>query len=128
MDIPKARGLVLVVEDEPMVLSFAHRALRTMGFDTLLAATGDQGLQLFTANSGRLSLVLLDFMMPFMDGLALIPLLRGIRPDMPIILTSGHYAPDAGLDQWGVLFLPKPYGPRELRGAVETALDGRPVL
>jgi signal transduction histidine kinase/CheY-like chemotaxis protein len=113
--------LVLVVDDEPLVRELAAEVLERAGLRTLVAADGDEGLALFQAHGDAIALVVLDRTMPGLDGLELLERLRMMRPDLPVILSSG-YAEDGDstrLRELGVdAVLHKPWSPRDL---VETA-------
>jgi hemerythrin-like metal-binding protein/PAS domain S-box-containing protein len=125
-------GMALVVDDEPELRSATAAALRRMGLEPLEAADGPEALRLYEADRDRIELVLMDLLMPGMDGAETYRRLRRAGATMPIILTSGLGEEEAlrrfrprGLAG----FLPKPYGLQDLTAAVGKALaarDGRP--
>jgi len=87
---PEGHGeTVLVVDDEPSVSGAARLALETAGYHVLIAGDGTEALAVFAMNSGTISAVLTDLMMPFMDGVALTRALRMLKPDLPIIASTG---------------------------------------
>ena len=102
---------VLVVDDEEMVRMAAARALERQGHRVLIAANGAEALEILRGDSD-VGLVVLDLTMPVMTGGQAIPLIKGMCPALPIILSSGfaetevsrRYA-DAGIAD----FLQKPY-------------------
>jgi len=118
-------GLVLVADDEPMVLDFAVAALESMGFQVAPAKDGAEAVARFMASPERFRLALLDLTMPRMDGVEAFAELRKVRPDLPVILSSGYDA-DASAQSLVALgqvrFLPKPYPMRELRKVVLEAM------
>ena len=84
LEVPLRR--VLVVDDEPRILGFVSRGLRREGFDVDLAADGKAGLERALGQS--YDLVILDLMMPGLDGVSV---LRGIlarKPDQAVIVLS----------------------------------------
>lgn len=81
--------LILVVDDEAAVRNISKTILDAYGYRAIVAADGEQGLELFAANRKELSLVITDMMMPKMDGAAIIGSIRTIAPDMKIIVISG---------------------------------------
>ena len=88
--IPAAHGeLVLLVDDEVSVRDAARLVLETAGYTVLPACDGTEALALFAMNSGLVSAVLTDLMMPFMDGVAWIRALRTIAPGLPIVASTG---------------------------------------
>ena len=127
---PRARSgeVVLVVDDEEMVRGVARVIFERAGFEVLLAVDGQEALDVFEQERRRISLVLLDMTMPRMGGSLTFRGLRQMRPDLPVILSSGYAeGDDIGhmLDQGGSQFLPKPYGPRDLLELTRRMLDER---
>lgn len=116
---------LLFVEDEPMVRRATGRLLRSLGFDVLEAASGEEALALDDATIGTLGAVVTDVMMPGMDGLTLAERLRARRPDLPILFVSG-YAPDDALAVRLALpatgYLAKPFTGDEVARAVREVL------
>ncbi len=109
-------GLVLVVEDEESVRSFAQSALERVGFDVITAPDGEAGLRLFESRADDINAVLLDFTMPVIDG---VQVLRAIhrRKKVPVVLSSGHSrtkATGALSNQELAGYLQKPYRAHEL--------------
>ena len=89
-------GRVLLIDDERRILDFVSRALRSEHLEVDTAADGALGLQM--ALSGRYDVVVLDLLMPGMDGNSV---LRGImehRRDQPIIVLSALSDPDSKVD------------------------------
>jgi two-component system cell cycle sensor histidine kinase/response regulator CckA len=119
---------VLVVEDESAVRELACAALQKRGYQVLKAANGPQAVQVWESDSGRISLLLTDIVMPSgMNGSELAKILQSRNPNLKVIYTSG-YSPEVlkkdSLYVKGVNFLPKPYDPQTLLKAVRTCLDG----
>jgi DNA-binding response OmpR family regulator len=113
-----------VIEDEPQVRLLVVSILEAAGYRVLEAANGHDGLRLF--DEIAVDLVLVDILMPEMDGLELITRLRRARPASRIIAMSG------GIEQWNYLdvathlgaqaTLQKPFSPQELLDAVRAQL------
>jgi signal transduction histidine kinase/CheY-like chemotaxis protein len=120
-------GTVLVADDEPMVREFAAAAFASFGFHVVEAMDGAEAVAQFKAQPEAIRLAFLDRSMPRLDGLQAFTALRALRPDLPIILSSG-YDQDAEaqrlMDEGQGWFLPKPYQVRELRRMVAKALGG----
>jgi CheY-like chemotaxis protein len=114
---PKAKGTILVVEDEESVSEFVRLVLEDAGFHVRLAAHGGEGLEAFEQNHREVVGVVLDLTMPEMDGLELAQRIRHMRTGVPILLMSGY-------SEWETLtglaeicaagFLQKPFRPDEL--------------
>jgi PAS domain S-box-containing protein len=81
---------VLVVEDETLLRSAIAKLLRAKSFCVTEAADGLSALDVFRANPAKVDIVLLDMTLPKMSGQAVFKELRRIRPDVKVILTTGH--------------------------------------
>ncbi len=113
---------VLVVDDEPIVRDVVVRYLERDGFETLVAADGDAARALIEQREP--SLVVLDVMLPGMDGLSLCRWIRG-RSALPVILLTarGEEADRiVGLELGADDYVTKPFSPRELAARVRTVL------
>lgn len=116
---PRSGRSVLLVEDEAPVRRLAERALVAAGWHVLAAADAEEALAMLAGQGTRQPDVLVtDLAMPGMDGIALIAAIRARlgRPNLPAVVASG-YADEARrdeLDAPGIVFMPKPYTPREL--------------
>jgi CheY-like chemotaxis protein len=127
--IPQGRDqLVLVVDDEASIRSTARAALEATGYRVLLASDGAEALAVFAMNSGTIALALTDLMMPYVDGLALIRALRALKPNLPIIASTGlgEKSQAADLKQMKVeTILNKPYSADLLLRTVHSALNAK---
>jgi DNA-binding response OmpR family regulator len=113
---------VLVVDDEPIVRDVVVRYLRRDGFSTLEAGDGELARTLI--ETGDLSLVVLDVMLPGTDGLELCRWIRS-RSELPVILLTarGEEADRiVGLELGADDYVTKPFSPRELSARVRTVL------
>ncbi|MFT3972540.1 MAG: ATP-binding protein [Amaricoccus sp.] len=119
------RGLVLLVEDEDPVRSFAARALRLRGYTVVEAASGEEALEILNDRGLHVDLMLSDVIMPGLDGPGWVREALKARPDTKVIFMSG-YAEDAfvGGDGGvpGAAFLPKPFTLIELTEKVKDHL------
>jgi two-component system, OmpR family, response regulator len=80
------QGRILVVDDEPRLLSLLMRVMRANGFDVQCAFGATRGLELLDP---KCNLVLLDLLMPGQDGFAMLRSIRAERPDVAVIVLSG---------------------------------------
>lgn len=78
---------ILVIDDEPTALDLLQRILEGEGYEVLMAANGQEGVELFRRNP--CDLVITDIVMPLKDGLQTILELRDECPDLPFIAISG---------------------------------------
>ncbi len=113
---------VLVVDDEPTVRNVVRRVLSSHGLHVSVVDSGAAALQELDRQGATFQLAVIDFTMPDMDGAALSTAMRRRRPDLPIVLMSGHdesmvrnaAAPDC-------VFLAKPFDAAELLRVVGMA-------
>jgi CheY-like chemotaxis protein len=123
--LAKVGGLVLVVDDEPGMRDMAQAILKKiLGHEAITAGDGYDAMEIFRARKDEIDLVLLDLSMPGMDGWETLAQLRAVRPDIPVVLASGHdeaqvmqghhpHRPQA--------FIHKPYMSEDLREAIAAA-------
>jgi two-component system, response regulator PdtaR len=116
------RLVVLLVEDEPLVRMFGADVLEEAGFEVLEAGDGDAALALLEARPD-VNVLFTDVKMPgSLDGLDLARLVHARRPDIKLLIASGHVRLDEGEIPDAGRFLAKPYGPdaivREIRSLV----------
>jgi two-component system, cell cycle sensor histidine kinase and response regulator CckA len=122
--------VVLVVEDEPALVSIYERALHQKGYEVLTAGSGEDALEIAGEPSRRIDLLLSDIVMPGMSGRELVWRIREQRPDIAIILASGYASEDGALqlmENQGVVFVAKPIDLGDLmalvRGQIGPAAD-----
>jgi DNA-binding response OmpR family regulator len=113
---------VLVVDDEPIVRDVVVRYLQREGFETLEAGDGLQAQELLREHEP--SLVVLDLMLPGMDGLELCRWIRA-RSELPLIMLTARAEESdriVGLELGADDYVTKPFSPRELAARVRTVL------
>jgi two-component system KDP operon response regulator KdpE len=115
---------ILVVDDEPEITRALRSILTAHGFEPILAATGEEGMDLL--ESRRPDLVLLDLVLPGIDGLEVCRRIREERQlDVPIIVLSAHGEEESkvkALDLGADDFLTKPFGVKELLARMRATL------
>jgi PAS domain S-box-containing protein len=123
-------GTILFVDDEAALRAIGQQTLEEHGYRVLLADNGREAIATASAHP-EVSAVVLDLAMPVMGGESAGPILRFLRPEVPLILSSGY-------PEWEVLervgsgiaaaFLEKPYQPAVLAAKVEEVLRIRPGM
>jgi CheY-like chemotaxis protein len=116
---------VLVVDDERISRHVASRMLRELGLRVLEADGAEEALDVFRISQGPIDLVLLDVVMPEIDGVELAEQILAHRPGQRIVFMSAHPAEvlaEHGLQDLDVLFLAKPYTMEELLSKVRQGM------
>jgi two-component system, cell cycle sensor histidine kinase and response regulator CckA len=117
---------ILVAEDHEGIREVANEILSSYGYTTILAADGQEALRLFRQDPTRIDLAILDVAMPGLSGTEAFTQMSAIRPDLPVVFTSGHTSESASLNSniaAGAVFLQKPYASRTLGQIVRSTLD-----
>ncbi len=121
------RGTVLLVDDEAMVRDVARAMLERAGFDVLTAQDGYEAVEIFRDHGEDCCCVIVDLAMPRMNGEETYRELRTLRPDVRVVLTSGHEEREASSRFSGsglAAFVQKPYTYTRLVDAVRRVLHG----
>src|SRR5215467_6833376 len=116
-------GRILIVDDEPKIRSFIGRALDAAGYATESADGGDDGLR--RALKSHYDLVILDLLMPDLDGRQMLGKLVSARPDQPVIVLSCVADVAAKVDcleRGAQDYLTKPFSLAELLARVRVRL------
>lgn len=120
-------GTILLVEDEESVRMVASKMLNHIGFNVIGASDGKEAIKLFMKNASDIACVILDLTMPQMDGKECFVELKRIRPDIPVILSSGYMESDSHTELFssGIAgFLHKPYYLKNMRHVLSTVFKG----
>ncbi|HEM45876.1 MAG TPA: response regulator, partial [Alphaproteobacteria bacterium] len=127
--IVKGKGRILIVDDEAVILQVAVRMVEHLGYDAIVAEGGEEAIDTLRARAGEIDLVLLDLVMPRVDGEAVIDAIREMGSPPPVLLSSGYGLDErvqALLDGGVAGFVQKPYVLSDLSHAVADAIGGRP--
>jgi len=119
------QGRALLVDDEDIILESTGAALEAMGFEVVQARDGQEALEAFAAPGAEWALVLMDLTMPRMDGATAFAHMRALKPEVPVILSSG-YDRQALEGAQPEAFVQKPYRLRELAQLIRGVLGARP--
>jgi len=120
----KGSGTILVVEDEDSIRRLARRILVKLGFDVLEAVDGEEGLDLFLLNQNDIDLVLLDLNIPKMSGGELMERIHDVKPDMKIVISSGHSDAEIRKYEKASGYISKPYSITALSQILESVMKG----
>ncbi len=120
------RGRVLVVDDEKPIRRVARRLLRQLGYDPVSAVDGPAAVELFERAPESFTAVVCDVVMPIMDGPEVCRRLRALRPDLRVLVCSGHADYDYRLefgDGPRTRFMPKPFDFDSLAASLDALLN-----
>ncbi|MGF2038817.1 MAG: response regulator [Nostoc sp. CmiVER01] len=118
--------LILIVDDETAIQEITRTSLEAHNYKILVASDGIEAIALYAKNRDKISAVLMDIMLPSLDGLTAIRTLRKINPQARIIASSGLMSEKklSSLTNIGVnTFLPKPYTVNELLLSLQKVLS-----
>jgi CheY-like chemotaxis protein len=127
-DVSPVKGVetILLVDDEMMITDVGGAMLQKLGYDVITANTGKQSIDIINKKSKTIHMVILDMIMPDLDGGKTFDGIRSIDPTMPVLLSSG-YAMDNQTEE--ILkrgcngFIQKPFNMSELSQKVRSILD-----
>ena len=122
---------IMVVEDDPVALTFAEYTLQHAGYDVITVANGLEALK--RAQKDTPDLIVLDVMLPGVDGFEVCRLLRSkeVVANVPILILSAKAREsdkDIGLKEGANEYLSKPTSPAELVASVERLLAEKDVV
>jgi DNA-binding response OmpR family regulator len=120
-------GTILVIDDEPDLVRFVRRALEADGYRVLTATDGADGLRI--ALTEQPDLIVLDLLMPGVDGRAVLSGVLSNQPNARVLILSASADLDARIDcleKGAIDFLAKPFAVRELTARVRSRLREAP--
>jgi two-component system, cell cycle sensor histidine kinase and response regulator CckA len=127
--IPLGEGeLVLVIDDESAMREITRQALESYGYTVATAHDGTEAVAMFAEHGDEVAAVIVDVMMPFMDGAATVKALRRMDPGVKVIVISGVMAGSDGTTGMNGMrleaFLAKPFTAQVLLQTLARVLDG----
>ena len=121
----EGKGCILVIDDELVVRTTVRMMLENIGYEVLEAQNGQEGVLIYEKNKEKIDLVLLDMLMPVMDGTECFYQLKKINSEVRVIISSG-FTRDAdltGLKKAGLSdLIRKPYNLQQLGKVIENSL------
>jgi signal transduction histidine kinase len=118
---------ILLAEDHEGLRKMSHQMLAALGYSIVLARDGREAIEKFEADPRKISLVVLDVVMPRLGGPGALERIRGINPSIPVIFTSGYSEESEMLgtlvSHGRTLLLQKPYPPKDLARKIRDILD-----
>ena len=120
------REMIMIVDDEAVINFQAERILTSEGYRVVSTTDAFQAISIYRRLKDQISLVILDFVMPVMDGSEVFDELRLINPHVPVMLSTGFAEQDklkSMLAKGLRGFLPKPYTYQKLLSQLRSTLD-----
>jgi PAS domain S-box-containing protein len=123
----QGNGTILLVEDEDEIRFITKELLKMFGFTVLEASSGKEALDIYQKNAADIMLVFTDIGMPVMDGYELVEKLKKLKPELPIIISSGYGDADVkvriGSDNIAGI-ASKPYNADRLWEVLKSVVEG----
>ncbi|MFC1565193.1 PAS domain S-box protein [candidate division KSB1 bacterium] len=126
LPLVKGKGMILVVDDEESIVNLLNKELEFLGYNTISATSGQMAVDIFKERKDEIDLVILDIIMPEMDGNEAFKLLAEIDPDIKVIISSGYSKERKAeklLEGGAVAFIQKPFRMNELSTVLKTSLN-----
>jgi signal transduction histidine kinase/CheY-like chemotaxis protein len=128
-ELPVGHGeTILIVDDEDQILELTQKTLETHGYRVITANNGEDAIELYKQNREIIKLVLMDMMMPVMEGQESIRVIRDFNPEVKIIAVSGLAEKDKLnkiADSHVNAFLPKPYTAEKLLKTIHEIISAK---
>ncbi|MBU0934222.1 MAG: response regulator [Spirochaetes bacterium] len=124
--IKRGSGLIMLVDDDEVLRDTAQVMLGALGYQTEVAISGEEAIELFKENPQRWQAVIMDVRMSGISGDEAATYLRSINPDIPIIMASGYISDEtlqATRNQPNMAFIQKPYTVETLSEALGIAIN-----
>jgi len=125
-DIREGNETILVVDDEEFLRELAAENLVQFGYKPILAASGEEALEIYRQQKDTISLIVLDISMPGMGGFQCLPSLLELNPEVKVIMASGYFSDKLQKDplRMGAKdYLNKPYTASQLARKIRNVLD-----
>jgi CheY-like chemotaxis protein len=129
ISIPGGTETILLADDHDGVRDMAQSVLTRKGYRVLLATDGDEAMAIFEAQSDRISLVLLDVIMPKRSGAEVFAAMKALNPGVSVLFTTAYIEESATLVDLlgrGAAILRKPYSRSALCRRIREILDAAP--
>lgn len=116
---------ILIVDDEEDFLDMVSETLQNSGYRTLVANSGSKALDLYARRRKDIDLVLLDIIMPEMDGAEVFHSLKKIAPDVKVVFCSGYSGREniSDLINSGAAFIHKPFDSSDLTNTISSVFE-----
>lgn len=117
---------ILLVDDEEMIIAVSKEILEMLGYEVHAVSSGEEAIEMYQSRQDEIDVIILDMVMPGMNGEETFELLKRINPQVPIILSSGYSITDMAakiMDQGCSAFIQKPFSASDLSKKLRDVLD-----
>jgi PAS domain S-box-containing protein len=117
---------ILFVDDEDVIIDVNREILESLGYKVVAAKSGQEALEVYRKLQAKISLIILDMIMPGMDGEATYDSLKKVNPELRVILSSGYSKNEqakAILEKGCQAFIQKPFSISDLSMTIRQVLD-----
>ena len=117
---------VLIVDDDPDVLSMLERLLKKLEYNPFVAQNGEEAVQII--DTSRIDVVVSDLVMPEMDGMELLKRVKSRKGDIPFLMITGHPTIETAVEaikKGAYDYLTKPFQVEEVQIKIDRALEKR---
>jgi two-component system, cell cycle sensor histidine kinase and response regulator CckA len=124
--IPRGTETVLLVDDEDDIRDLGATLISQFGYKVITANNGKEALEVYQREGNCISLIILDLIMPVMDGRQCLTEILRVNPNAKVIIASGHLESGSARDVMAVGakgFVPKPYDMRQFLTTIREILD-----
>ena len=124
----KAKGTVLVVDDEQTLLELATDLLTSFGYDIITARNGEQALDIYGSRHETIDVILMDMCMPGIDGAECLDRILQMDPGAKVIMSTGYSSDGWGrkmVERGAAGFLDKPFHIADVIRKIEELLQTR---
>jgi len=129
-EILKGRETILIVDDEPMISEVTKELLEQLGYRAIVAGSGQEAIDIFSKDWDRIDLVIMDMIMPGLSGGETFDLMKAIKPDVKVILSSGYSVNGMAVEimNRGIkAFIQKPFRLEDISRRIREVFDGAPT-
>ncbi len=129
-EIRRGAESILLLDDDKAVVDLLRYILGDLGYRVAATSDPQEGIHMFQRNPGGFDVVIVDLLMPEVTGVEIIRKVRSLRPEIPVIVCTGHPQPGDVLKDLGpgpIELVPKPLSVKSLSSALKKVLDPSPA-
>ncbi len=123
-ELERGTETILLVDDEVFILKICTKLLHELGYHVITADSGPKAIEVFISNKNTIDLVILDMVMPLMDGAEVARNIRSVVPDVKILISSGYNLEQEGVDPTTEFdgYIQKPFKLQQLSNTIRSIL------